>query len=165
MAGCGGLSGWVTAHALLLSAPPSLPSPVFLAQLIFRSVEAGGLWTFVVFFNLFVALPIMDTVVGVDTTNQTREQQANLAGALKFRIMTLLVVPFQVSRPPNACLDHRHGCCGGATAVVQRARRVRRVRPGSSCSGGLWPVASPRQRVARHGGMHTCGTAHRVACQ
>lgn len=61
--------------------------------LVIKSFEAGGLWSLSIFVFIFVVVPILDYAIGVDVTNQTREQQRNLNGERRFRWQTLFVVP------------------------------------------------------------------------
>jgi alkane 1-monooxygenase len=61
----------------------------------FKAMSAGGWWTTFPFIFIFTLLPIVETFVGVELTNQTAAQQKELHHAFRFKLLTLLVLPVQ----------------------------------------------------------------------
>jgi alkane 1-monooxygenase len=68
-------------------------SVVILPMVVFKSVAAGGWWSYSILFDVFVVIPFFDFVVGVDVGNQTRAVQRELHTAFRFELLTLLVAP------------------------------------------------------------------------
>lgn len=66
---------------------------VLLPLIVFKSLEVGGVYTFFIWVLIFVIIPILEYVVGVDVGNQTRTKQKQLHDVMSFRLLTLSVPP------------------------------------------------------------------------
>jgi len=56
---------------------------------------AGGIFTFLTPFTVFVLVPLLDILVGTDSTNPTTDELTRLQNRLSFRLVLYLFVPVQ----------------------------------------------------------------------
>jgi hypothetical protein len=82
---------------------PYLLILVLIPTISVKCMAAGGWWTACPFLFIFVLLPITETLVGVELTNQTAEKQKELHYQFPFKLLTLLVVPTQLAIIAYGC--------------------------------------------------------------
>ena len=73
--------------------------PYFLAFLVpwsaWQGMQLGGLWTFQLFFWIYVVLPVLDTLIGLDTRNPAKQESAFTSSL--FGLVTWLALPVQTT--------------------------------------------------------------------
>lgn len=56
----------------------------------------GGMYTFLTPFFIFIVIPLLDFIIGIDPHNPTPEETEALSNRLSFRLVTLIYVPVQI---------------------------------------------------------------------
>ena len=76
---------------------------LFVGMLSFKSMATGGMWLHMPLFYIFVAVPVVDWVVGVDLANHSVPVQQALHRQSRFKYLTYSVVPVQLAIIAYGC--------------------------------------------------------------
>ena len=74
---------------------------LFVAILSVKSIQAGGAWTYLPMFFIFVLMPLGDYIIGVDLINHSADIQKKLHSAMRFKVEYLQTCSAEVVVMPS----------------------------------------------------------------